>query len=84
MTSNIKDQRNYKAVLSEDAEDLLHVEGVYGGEVLQHVELDGLGKRSALSDGDEVSLLHVEEGGRAVDGHIRVALLKSAKEKRHD
>mmetsp|Transcript_17148 Transcript_17148/g.34771 ORF Transcript_17148/g.34771 Transcript_17148/m.34771 type:complete len:245 (+) Transcript_17148:189-923(+) len=42
---------------------------------LQHVESDGLGEGPALSDGHDISLLHVE-GRRAVHGDVPVALLE--------
>ena len=60
----------------EDSEDLLDVEGgVGGGEVLDHVESDRLGQRSALAHGHNVAFLHVLEAGGAVDGHVLVSLL---------
>ncbi len=46
--------------------------------MLQYVESDGLGKRTALADGDDVTLLHVDEAGGEVDGEIAVPLLESS------
>lgn len=42
-----------------------------------HVEAHGLGKRSALSDGDDISLLNAESG-RAVNSNVLVPLLVTA------
>ena len=49
--------------------------------VLEHVEAHGFGKGSALSDGDDVSLLHVLPAGRAVHRHVFVALLETSPER---
>lgn len=43
-------------------------------EVLNDVESDGLGKRSALADGDDVTLTNVLEGRGAVNRHVLVLL----------
>ena len=44
--------------------------------VLEDVEAHRLGERPALSDRDDVSLLHVLPAGRAVHRHVLVALLE--------
>lgn len=46
--------------------------------VLEHVEAHGLRQGSALSDGDDVSLLNVLPARRAVRRHVLVALLEPA------
>ena len=46
--------------------------------VLKHVESDSLGKRSALSDSDNVTLSNVQETRRAVDWYVLVSLLKTS------
>jgi hypothetical protein len=45
--------------------------------VLEHVELNGLGKGSALADSHHVTLTHVLEAGGAVDRHVGVALFET-------
>lgn len=44
--------------------------------VLEHVKAHGLRQGSALSNRHDVSLLHVLPARRAVNGHVRVALLE--------
>lgn len=46
--------------------------------VLEDVEAHGLRQGPALSDGNNVSLLHILPAGRAVHRHVLVALLKPA------
>merc|ERR1712168_1251240 len=41
------------------------------------VEFDGLGQRSALADGDEISLSDITEGGADVSGEHLMAFLES-------
>jgi hypothetical protein len=45
--------------------------------MLEHVELDGLGQRSALTYRDEVAFGHIQKGRGAVDRHIAMTLLES-------
>ncbi len=42
--------------------------------MLNDVESDSLGKRSALADGNDVTFTNVSESRRAVDGHVLVLL----------
>lgn len=42
--------------------------------MLNNIESDSLGKRSALADGDNITLTNVSEGRGAVDGHVSVFL----------
>lgn len=46
--------------------------------MLNDVKADSLGERTALADGDKITLTHVDKAGRAVDSHVFVSLLKSA------
>ena len=46
--------------------------------MLNHVELHGLSKRSALANGNNITLRHVLEGGRAVDRDVVVSLGKTS------
>jgi len=67
---------SYIANNLEHAEDLLHVESLVGaGAVLDDVELNSLGQRTALSDGDGITLTNVLETRRAVYGHVLMSLL---------
>jgi len=62
----------------EHSEDLLNIQGsVGGGLVGDHVEPHGLSEGSALSDGHDISLLHLK-GGAQVDVDVFVALLVSS------
>ena len=54
---------------------------VHAWLVLDNVELDGLSERSALSHSDDITLTDVLEAGGAVDRHVGVSLLKTAKHK---
>merc|ERR550534_988024 len=49
----------------------------WGLGVLDDVESDGLGERSALANGDNVAEFNVPEAGREVDGHVGVSSLES-------
>ena len=60
----------------EDTEGLLSSGNVLGGLMSDDVEPDGLGKGTALADGDNVSFLNVE-GRRAVHGNVLVTLLET-------
>jgi len=44
---------------------------------LQHIEVHGLGKWSALSNGDVVTNLHIHEGWRHVSGQFGVSLFET-------
>lgn len=46
--------------------------------MLNHVELHGLSKGSALANGNNITLRHVGEGGRAVDRDVVVSLGKTS------
>jgi hypothetical protein len=46
--------------------------------VLNNIEANSLGKGTALADGDQVTLTHVDEAGGAVDSHVLVSLLESS------
>lgn len=46
--------------------------------MLNDVEADSLGKGTALANGDQITLTHVDEAGRAVHSHVGVSLLKSS------
>jgi len=60
------------------SEDLLDVEGSVGGGFMGNdIEAYGFGEGTALSDGDDISLLHLE-GGRAVHLVVLVAFLIAA------
>ncbi len=48
------------------------------GLALEDIESDGLGQRSALSDGNDISFLDSLEGRGAVSGDVGVSLLVSA------
>jgi hypothetical protein len=45
--------------------------------MLQHVKFDSLGKRTALADGDNITLGQILEARRAVNRHVGMSLLKS-------
>ena len=62
----------------EDAEDLLGRVGSRDGLVLDDVEADSLGKRAALSDGDDISLLDGRESGGQVGRDVAVTLLETS------
>lgn len=54
----------------------LHPYRVDARFVFEHVEAHSLRQRPALSDRDDVPLLHVLPAGRAVHRHVLVALLE--------
>jgi hypothetical protein len=60
-----------------ESEGLLATAGLLLGVELDNVEADGLGERSALANGHDVTLLNTGEGGRAVSGDVLVSLLES-------
>ena len=60
-----------------ESEGLLAAAGLLLGVELDNVEADGLGERSALANGHDVTLLNTGEGGRAVSGDVLVSLLES-------
>lgn len=62
---------------SVEREGLLAGVGFLLGVNLDNVEADGLGKRSALANGHDVTLLNTGESGRAVSGDVLVSLLES-------
>lgn len=66
----------YHIYFLKHTEDLLDGDGlVDGGLVVQHVESHGLGQGSALTDGHDVTFLHVGEGRGAVNGNVFVSFL---------
>jgi hypothetical protein len=67
------------AYSSKNTKDLLDVERlVLAWLVLEDVELDSLGQRSALANSHDIAFTYVLEAWGAVHRHVAVALLKTS------
>ena len=53
----------------------------WGLGVLDDVESDGLGERSALTNGDDIAEFNVPEAGREVDSHVLNAAVSKIEQK---
>ena len=60
-----------------ESEGFLAAASVSLGVNLDNVEANGLGKRSALTNSHDITLLNTGEGGGAVSGEVLVSLLES-------
>ena len=69
--------KGYSLCCSVEGEGLLAGARLLLGVNLDNVEADSLGKRSALANGNGVTLLNTGEGGGAVSGQVLVSLLES-------
>ena len=76
---SLRTSLNSPFVHLEHAEDLLHTGGLIGsGHVLNDVEANSLGKRTALANGDQITLTNIDKARGAVDSHVGMSLLESA------